>query len=56
MGGSIPKVFQTTPPHPARKARSTLYNLSVGGAEATQNGFGAVIPATLQLKSAIIVF
>ena len=56
MGGSIPKVFQTTPPHPARKARSTLYNLSVGGAEASQNGFGAVIPATLQLKSAMIVF
>jgi hypothetical protein len=28
----------------------------VGGAEASQNGFGAVIPATLQLKSAMIVF
>jgi hypothetical protein len=26
----------------------------VGGAEATQNGFGAFMPATLQLKSAII--
>jgi hypothetical protein len=28
----------------------------VGGAEATQNGFGAVIPATLQLKLAMIIF
>jgi len=26
----------------------------VGGAEANQNGFGALMPATLQLKSAII--
>ena len=54
MGGSIPRVFQTTPPQPARKARSTLYNLSVGGAEANQNGFGDLIPPTLQLKSAMI--
>ena len=50
----MPRVFQTTPPQPARNARSTLYNLSVGGAEASQNGFGDFIPPTLQLKSAMI--
>jgi hypothetical protein len=45
MGGpASPKVFQTTPPHPASKARRTLYSLSVGGAEASQNGFGDLMP------------
>ena len=39
-GPSCPRVFQTTPPQPASKARRTLYSLSVGGAEANQNGLG----------------
>ena len=44
MCGSSPSVFQTTPPQPASKARRTLYSLSVGGAEASQNGFGERMP------------
>ena len=44
MWGSKPRVFQTTPPQPASKARRTLYSLSVGGAEASQNGLGDLMP------------
>ena len=53
-GPSTPRVFQTTPPQPASKARRTLYSLSVGGAEASQNGLGDFIPQKLLAKSAII--
>src|SRR5665213_3107600 len=54
MGGpSSPKVFHTTPPRPALKARTTLYSLSVGGAEASQNGFGDLIPANSERRSAM---
>src|SRR5215470_9338405 len=54
MGGSSPSVFHTTPPQPALKARTTLYSLSVGGAEASQNGFGDLMPARLERRSAMI--
>src|SRR6185369_3183778 len=53
MGGSSPRVFHTTPPQPALKARTTLYSLSVGGAEASQNGFGDLMPTKSVLRSAI---
>src|ERR1700730_17998850 len=53
MGGSSPSVFHTAPPQPALKARTTLYSLSAGGAEASQNGFGDAMPAKLHLRSAI---
>src|SRR3954471_18125181 len=53
MGGSSPSVFQTAPPHPALKARTTLYSLSVGGAEASQNGFGDLMPTKSVLRSAM---
>src|SRR5258708_16231902 len=55
MGGSSPSVFHTTPPQPALKARTTLYSLSVGGAEASQNGFGDVMPAKLERRSAMLL-
>ena len=42
--GSKPSVFQTAPPQPASKARRTWYSEFVGGAEASQNGFGAFTP------------
>src|SRR3954468_10964554 len=37
--GCKPIVFVTTPPHPASKARMMLLSDSVGGAEASRNGF-----------------
>src|SRR5262249_24070251 len=42
-----------TPPQPALKARTTLYSLSVGGAEASQNGLGDLMPTNSVLRSAI---
>src|SRR5262245_23884162 len=53
MGGSSPRVFHTTPPQPALKARATLYSLSVGGAEASQNGLGDLMPTKFVRRSAI---
>src|SRR6185295_9854700 len=53
MGGFSPSVFHTTPPQPALKARTTLYSLSVGGAEASQNGLGDLMPANSLRRSAI---
>ena len=53
-GPSAPSVFQTTPPQPASKARRTLYSLSVGGAEASQKGFGDLTPAMSQRRSAML--
>src|SRR5580658_9545805 len=38
-------VFHTAPPHPASKARITCSPVFVGGAEASQNGFGDTMPA-----------
>src|SRR5499427_2690431 len=41
-----PMVFQTAPPQPASKARITWSPQLVGGAEASQNGFGEwILPA-----------
>src|SRR5258708_33803091 len=45
------KVFQTAPPQPASKARRTWYSELVGGALASQNGFGARTPQNSMLKS-----
>src|SRR5215475_4604500 len=46
MGSPI--VFQTAPPHPASKARITCSPQFVGGAEASQKGFGEkIFPANL---------
>src|SRR3546814_15871833 len=55
IGGSSPRVFHTTPPQPALKARTTLYSLSVGGAEASQKGLGDFTPAISQRRSAMTV-
>jgi hypothetical protein len=49
-----PKVFQTAPPQPASNARSTIEPIFVGGADASQNGFGDLMPAKFEVKSAII--
>src|SRR5215813_933392 len=43
MGSPI--VFHTAPPQPASNARITCSPQFVGGAEASQNGFGEEIPA-----------
>ena len=40
-----PRVFHTAPPQPASKARSTIDPMFVGGAEASQKGFGDLMPA-----------
>src|SRR5260370_19703294 len=45
-------VFQTAPPQPASNARCTCIPELLGGAEASQNGFGERIPAKLMLRSA----
>src|SRR5439155_2224107 len=45
-----PSVFQTAPPQPASKARSTIDPIFVGGALASQNGFGDLIPAKLEVR------
>jgi hypothetical protein len=51
-----PRVFQTAPPQPASNARSIIEPIFVGGAEASQNGFGDFIPAKFTLKSAIFFY
>src|SRR5205814_5905278 len=45
-------VFQTAPPQPASNARCTCMPELLGGAEASQKGFGERIPAKLMLRSA----
>src|SRR5947207_15523930 len=49
-----PSVFHTAPPHPASNARITCSPVFAGGAEASQNGLGLLIPAMSILKSAMI--
>src|SRR3954452_6853840 len=49
--GSKPSVFQTAPPQPASKARRTWYSELVGGAEASQKGFGALTPQNSTVRS-----
>src|SRR5579871_5379389 len=48
-------VFHTAPPQPASKARMTCSPVLVGGAEASQKGFGEAMPAkfTARLTSGI---
>ena len=46
-------VFHTAPPQPASKALWTCRAEFVGGAEASQNGFGDLMPAKLIFKSAM---
>src|SRR5687767_3846867 len=41
----VPSVFQTAPPQPASNARWTWPPEFAGGADASQNGFGDLIPA-----------
>src|SRR4051794_10393888 len=48
-----PSVFQTAPPHPASNARITCSPVFVGGADASQNGLGLLMPAKSMLRSAI---
>src|SRR5260370_21744653 len=45
-------VFHTAPPQPASNARCTCIPELLGGADASQNGFGERIPAKLILRSA----
>src|SRR5215467_3840461 len=50
-----PRVFQTAPPHPASKARMTCSPQLVGGAEASQKGFGEwIFPAKRTERSGAI--
>src|SRR5579862_2955046 len=48
-----PMVFQTTPPQPASNARCACFAVFDGGPDATQNGFGDLMPAKLTDKSAM---
>src|SRR5262245_34470048 len=52
-GGSWPSVFQTAPPQPYSKARMTCSPEFDGGAEASQNGFGDLMPAQFAERSAM---
>src|SRR5215211_9261124 len=49
-----PRVFHTAPPQPASNARSTIEPMFVGGADASQKGFGLSMPAKLVFKSAML--
>src|SRR5262245_32310686 len=46
-------VFQTAPPQPYSKARCTCAPELAGGADASQNGFGDLMPAKSMPRSAI---
>src|SRR6516165_3428044 len=48
-----PSVFQTAPPQPASNARITCSPVLAGGAEASQNGFGLLMPQKSIERSAI---
>ncbi len=47
----LPSVFHTAPPQPASKARITCSPEFVGGALASQNGLGLLIPARFVERS-----
>src|SRR5262245_44242020 len=51
--GCMPMVLVTTPPQPASKARTMLASDSVGGAEASMNGFWKRIPVNVVDRSAM---
>src|SRR4051812_28126549 len=48
-----PSVFHTAPPQPASKARITCSPVFAGGADASQNGLGLLMPAKSMLRSAM---
>src|SRR5690242_13461978 len=48
-----PIVFQTAPPQPSSNALATWTYVLVGGPEASQNGFGDLMPAKLTERSAM---
>ena len=52
--GWRPIVFVTTPPQPASKARRMFVSDSVGGAEASRNGFSNRMPVKTAERSAAI--
>src|SRR5215472_2011771 len=52
MGSPI--VFHTAPPQPASNARITCSPLLAGGADASQKGFGLLMPAKSMLRSAML--
>jgi hypothetical protein len=49
-----PIVFQTAPPHPCSKALQTWYAELVGGADASQKGFGDLMPPQSMEMSAMV--
>src|SRR5437762_5261856 len=51
--GCNPIVFVTTPPQPASKARTMFASDSVGGAEASMNGFSKLSPVNFVDRSAM---
>ena len=53
MTGCMPMVFTTTPPQPASKARMMFASDSVGGADASRNGFSNSMPVN---RVASVVF
>ena len=53
--GCRPIVLVTTPPQPASNARMMLLSDSVGGAEASRNGFSNRRPVNVTERSAAIV-
>src|SRR5712672_3787758 len=53
--GWRPMVLVTTPPHPASNARMMLLSDSVGGAEASRNGFSNRRPVNERDKSVPMV-
>ena len=52
--GCSPIVLVTTPPHPASKARMMFVSDSVGGAEASRNGFSNRMPVNVTERSALM--
>src|SRR5271168_2435937 len=48
-------VFHTAPPQPASKARITCSPVLVGGADASQKGFGDAIPAKFTARLGTLV-
>src|SRR6185503_19935575 len=53
--GCRPMVFVTTPPHPASNARMMLLSDSVGGADASRNGFSNRRPVNVTPRCAAMV-
>src|SRR6516225_10208949 len=53
LSTGLPMVFHTAPPHPASKARWICAPELVGGADASQNGLGDLMPAKSMDRSAM---